>query len=418
MINVTTGDETARFGFRGTDLGFLTPTRHGYVIASFGDTFDGYPGTTGWRSPVILRSSNRDLAAGLRWDNAVGGARANQVWDYRHVGENGTVNGTNFDCFTIIPNDIIHLPDGRYMASGFRVKKWGNDGEQSMCWTLSNAWHYSDQRDGEVWHPARLADGTLYEWPKTDPTAFLFQNVSMVMTDPTGEADPYVYMFGTPEGRHTGPRAGVYLRRVHWQKMWNDAEYEQWGWSGGRWQWGRDVFPTPILKPSVPGATIGEINAQIIEGRVVLAYCDGMIGAVTRTAPRPDAVWTNPQLHATHVTAPAMYAPSVHPYSTLDAPYMHLSQWHTDHPAAGTFYGTKFWSLDPLDAPALKNDPSSAPAVGDVTGTVDDDSVEGTTTPTCTDLSALTVGELVDVLTDNTTVDRDELIEALRQREN
>lgn len=416
LVNVTSGAATKRFGFEATDLGYLVPTRHGYSMAIFGDTFDTKVGSPGWRSPVILRTSNRDLANGLKWDNAVGGQRAKQVFDYQHIGDRGTVNGKNHDCFTIIPNDIIHLPDGRYMASGFRVIRWGSEGDQSMCWTLSNAFFYSDEPHGEVWYPARTVGdlGRVYEWPKTDPIGFKFQNVSMIMTDPTGESDPYVYIFGTPEGRHTGPAAGIYLRRVHWAKMWDNSAYEQWGFVGGAWKWGADVVPTPILKPSIKGQTIGEINAQVIEGRVVLAYCDGMIGAVTRVATRPDAVWTDPQLHANHIIAPAMYAPSIHPYSTLDAPYMHLSQWHENHPIAGTFYGTKFWAIDPL--PKVKIVNNVPDPVGDVGAVADTDSVEGTSAPVADNLQSLSIDALVDILTSESHIDAGDLLEELKSR--
>ncbi|MGH2257683.1 hypothetical protein ACQ1ZF_14370, partial [Enterococcus faecalis] len=80
------------------------------------------------------------------WDNAIHGINyANQMWPYRHVGESGTVNGRNFDAFTIIPNDVIQLPDGNYLGNGFRVKRWGQGGVQRMCWTLSAAWFWSNE---------------------------------------------------------------------------------------------------------------------------------------------------------------------------------------------------------------------------------------------------------------------------------
>lgn len=69
------GAETARFGFRGTDLGFTATTNHGYCITIFGDTFDQPvpQNSTGWRSPVGLRQSNQDSQNGIRWDNCLGG---------------------------------------------------------------------------------------------------------------------------------------------------------------------------------------------------------------------------------------------------------------------------------------------------------------------------------------------------------
>ncbi|MHA4750863.1 hypothetical protein ACX0FG_16295, partial [Enterococcus faecium] len=70
------------------------------------------------------------------------------------------------DAFTIIPNDVIQLPDGNYLGNGFRVKRWGQGGVQRMCWTLSAAWFWSNEPHAEVWDVCRHENnlGTLYEW--------------------------------------------------------------------------------------------------------------------------------------------------------------------------------------------------------------------------------------------------------------
>lgn len=404
VINTTTGAPTSKWGFTGTDLGYLVPTRHGYSLALFGDTFNGpHPNDSqgGWRSPVILRTSRRDLGQGLHWDNAVGGTRAKQVLDYRHIGDKGTVNGTSFDCFTIIPNDAIHLPDGNYLANGFRVKKWGSDATQHMCWTLSNAWFWSADKHAETWDPCRHETnlGQLYEWKNTGRDA-LFQNTTMVMMDPDGKTDPYVYVFGTPEGRKVD--GGIYLRRAHWQHLCNDTAWEFWRWDGKAWGWSKQGNPTAILRPTVKGTPIGEVNAQVIDGVVVLAYVDGPLGAVTRTSVAPDNVWTDPQVHATMLTAPNLYAPSVHPFSSLDAPYMHMSQWYSND-TLGTFYGSKFWSMSALTDPRPAADESQDPeAGGDLHR----------------DLSSLTAGELAEELTKTTDVPASELAAALASKAN
>lgn len=406
IVNDTTGDATARFGFRGTDLGYFVPTRHGYVMSIFGDTFNGSnPNNSGggWRSPVILRQSNRELAQGLRWDNAVGGSRAKQAWPYNHVGDKGTVNGTNFDAFTIIPNDMIHLPDGNFLGNGFRVKRWGSDLAQGqfMCWTISAAWFWSSEVHGETWAACRHETdlGRAYEWRNQGRDA-LFQNNTMVMMDPDGKSDPHVYVFGTPEGRKAN--GGVYLRRAHWQHLCNDSAWEFWGWDGTRWVWGKDVQPTPILQPSVPGTAIGEVNAQVIDGVVVLAYNDGPVGAVTRTAVAPDAAWTDPQVHATMLTAPNLYAPSVHPYSTLAKPFMHLSQWYSNLPILGSMYGCRLWRMDALTDPRTKvTDPEAV-------------SPDGSTL--CRDLSSLSAKELAEELSSNSSVNTSELAAALSSK--
>ena len=148
--------------------------------------------------------------------------------------------------------------------------------------------------------------------------------------------------------------------------------------------------------PTLPKGSIGEINAQIIEGVVVLSYCDFGVGAVTRTALRTDAVWTDAQLHATQLSVPNMYAPSVHPYSTLDKPFMHLSQWKHD------FYGVKFYAMDALRRPLNLPVPESTAI--------------GTPAPMCMDTSAMTAAELADMLTSDTAVSAADLAKELAKR--
>lgn len=392
LINKTTGKPTEQFGFRGTDLGYFVKTNHGYCLSLFGDTFDNpMPGGTGWRSPVMTRQHNADLDNGLKWDNAAGGTRAKQLVDYVHSRKAEAYN-TPYKPFTIIPNDAAHLPDGRYVMSTFVVRSWEKHGPHSWL-TWGNKWYVSDDKHAENWKPATFSDlggrpmqfdnDTNQEWCK-------FQNASLVMHD-----DGYLYMFGTESGRTQG--GGIYLARVKWQEFNHLFKWEFWGWTGEKWQWGTN-HASPILMPTLANRAIGEINAQVIEGQIVLAYVDYGIGAVTRTATHPASVWTDAQVHATQDTVPNLYAPSVHPYSTLAKPYAHISQWHDK------FYGCGFYALDPLR--------SAKPVEPDT----DDGTVEGTPLPTCTPTDELTAAELADMLTANTSIDPAKLALELGKR--
>lgn len=393
-INTTTGSATAPFGFRGTDLGYFALTNHGYCMSVFGDTFDNpMPGGPGWRSPVILRQSNRDLDKGLKWDNAVGGARAKQVVDYKHHSAS-TANTTRYAPFTIIPNDIVHLPDGTYLMSTFVVRSWQRSGAHSWV-TWGNKFYTSADKHGENWAPATFADlgGRPMQFDNDPAQGWrFFQNASLVV-----HPDGYLYMFGTESGRTDG--GGIYLARVKWQD-WNHLfKWEFWGWTGTKWQWGTKA-PSPILMPTLPGRAIGELNAQLIEGVVVLAYVDYGVGAVTRTATHPAAVWTDAQLHATQADTPNLYAPSVHPYSTLAKPYAHISQWTKD------FYGSKFYALEPLRDPR--------PVEPDT----ENGTAEDTNLKLCTSVDNLTAAELADLLTADTSIDAGELAVELAKRLN
>lgn len=361
-VGVTTGQgRTDRFGFMGTDLGYLTLTNHGYVIATFGDTFESaLPGGPGWRSPVMLRTSNRDLENGIRWDNAVGGSYAKQVISYRR-NLNTKRNGWD-DPFTVIPNDVIHLPDGQYLMSAHHVRTWARVGRASW-WSFCNRLYQTRERNAEDWYASDWAD-----LPGNGPAQFnndhgawrVFQNATFVL-----QGD-YLYMFGTESGRTSG--GGIYLARVPWQKWDHLFTWQFWGWTGTGWAWGTQ-YPTPILMPSLEGGAIGEINARIIEGVVVLSYMEYANGpslswsaAVTRTAPTPDAIWTAPQVHMTSDMQANPYAPAIHPYSTLDKPFMHLSQW-----TGGTLYGCHLYGLGALVRPGAGDgvvDVSGLPTMG------------------------------------------------------
>lgn len=123
LVKELTGpNETGRWGASATDLGFPAITNHGYTITIFGDTFVDHVGGSGWRSPVGFRQSNPDIENGIRWDNAIGGAYAKEMINYQH---RGTVHAGELpDGFTNIPNDLIHLPDGRYMMTTFAIRSW------------------------------------------------------------------------------------------------------------------------------------------------------------------------------------------------------------------------------------------------------------------------------------------------------
>lgn len=380
QVKVLTGPgETDRFGFNATDLGYPFKTQHGYTITLFGDTFNNTPDPDpdpDWRSPVGLRQSNPDIHNGIQWDNAIGGARAKQLFPYQHGGDEGT---------TQIPCDGIHLPDGRYFATAFMVKDWHTDPTQGMCHTLGARWWTSTQRDAEDWERTIDLDTGRqnFDFPN-EGKWWWFQNSTMIMLDPTGHADPFVYLYGTKEGRYRGAGAGIYLARCDWRHLNERHRWEFWGQVHGRWGWSTDRDPWPIITPTF-GGFIGELNAQVIDGRVVLAYQDEFLGAVTRTSPRPEGTWTLPKLHVTHIQQPSLYAPAIHPYSRLDRAQMLLSQWVR---AGSTTlqYRTVQWEVD-LRGFGVDLLPRSVRGV--VSGFGDTPAGEGSTGPLTAPLDAI-----------------------------
>lgn len=338
--------ETDRFGFLGTDLGFTARTNHGYCISIFGDTFDtAEPGSQGWRCPVGLRQSNADIENGIRWDNCIGGDRAKEMVPYTHYDEQ-TARDTVGLPVTEIPNDLIQLPDGRYMMTTFGVRDWAvppngvaSPGGSWRTW-YSRMWT-STETNAEFWGPTYNLETNRLNmdfWNYGDLWSH-FQNNSMVMWP----GEPFVYIYGTNEGRWNG--GGIHLMRVPWDHMWHPSWYRFWGCdSAGVWDWRPTGPSTPILLPIIGGTAIGEVSVQVVEGMVVLSYCDGTLGATTRTAPYPTGLWSLPKVQITPPMAPNLYAPVVHPYSTLNRTQWLVSQWITDVDGRTTTYGVRQWS--------------------------------------------------------------------------
>ncbi|GAA0613507.1 hypothetical protein GCM10010174_33910 [Kutzneria viridogrisea] len=341
-----TGEETAGFGFRGTDLGFTAKTNHGYCISIFGDTFDQPvpQNGTGWRSPVGLRQSNADIQNGIRWDNCIGGGAAKQMIPYDHRDAN-TARNEPGQVVTEIPNDLIHLPDGRYMMTTFGVRDWAIQSEGGIpspggSWRTwySRQWT-STETHAENWERTWDLDNNRENMDFWNEGLWShFQNNSMIMWPNEG----FVYIYGTNEGRWNG--GGIHLMRVPWDKMWQRSQYTFWGADdAGRWDFRPNGPSTPIIAAPSPFEAIGEISAQVIDGRVVLSFLNGARGAVTQTAPYPTGLWTAPRTHVTFAQAPYLYAPIVHPYSTLGSAQLLVSQWINPGPDS-SFYGVRQWS--------------------------------------------------------------------------
>ncbi|RVW06525.1 DUF4185 domain-containing protein [Rhodococcus spongiicola] len=419
FVKLLTYDETAPFQMPSTDLGYVAQTNHGYTITLFGDTFDDGPDGhlgqgNGWRSPVGLRQSNPDIENGIRWDNAIGGARAKKMIPYESRG--GIFSGELPDGFTNIPNDLIHLPDGRYIMTTFAIRSWAHDATDGNSWaTFHSRMWTSTETHAEHWGRTWDVEGNHenFDFPNWGEWSH-FQNNTMIMFP----GEPWVYIYGTNEGRWQD--GGIHLMRVDWRTMWNRSTYEFWGeYAPGVWEWRRFGHTTPILRPtfSGPGQYIGEISAQVIDGRVVLSYVDGSIGAITRTSPRPEGIWTLPKMQISRDFKPTLYAPCIHPYSRLGRAQMLLSEWDREWQPDGptTYYGTKQWEVDLNGIIFSTSNPRLAEETGNVAeGVVNPEGHTGELTPR---IDKLSTPDLVAVLADNADddIDRSDIAEVVEK---
>ncbi|TCM40209.1 uncharacterized protein DUF4185 [Kribbella sp. VKM Ac-2568] len=158
---------TNQFRMQATDLGFPVRTPDGRMLFMFGDTFENpVVGGGWWRSPVALWSTTTNLAGGVKWSGAVGGAAAQQLWDYPH--DNPTFS-------TVLPSDVITFGGSMYLHAMV------NKGLGNVVWT--EIWR-SDNSGASWYH-------TGAKFP-SDIDGGLFQLLTW------GEGnDGYVYVYST-----------------------------------------------------------------------------------------------------------------------------------------------------------------------------------------------------------------------------
>ncbi|MFF4382657.1 DUF4185 domain-containing protein [Kitasatospora sp. NPDC001547] len=326
----TPGDSASAQGLGSGDLGIPYFREHdgtwGYV---FGDAWanpaqrDPYLG-----SPVMLAQADFDRSGGssisFTWAMPTGG-QANQLFDYAHQADNG--HGWEF---SRIPNDCIEF-GGRTYIQYTSVATWtppaGYDG------SLMSGVAYSDDH-GVTWRDYP------YHWPgDTQGTnQSMYGMWSFAGIDPDG----WLYVFSkrwNGTHRNTADGGAIQLFRIRPDdfRAGNFGAQENWAYLNGSWQWTTAVGPSVILS----GNNIGEFSVKRIGGRYCMSYFDVTDYSIcTRTASRPDAVWTAPKVQIAGNTAwppshwgrpqlPSLYGGYIHPGSAgADSLTLIVSQWN------------------------------------------------------------------------------------------
>lgn len=231
---------TDRFGMTATDLGVMTRTRSGRLLAIFGDTFQGErPGSNDWRAPVGLISDTKNLDDGIVWTQAAGPepSYARQLWYYPHVLPGGQRT-------TVLPSDVMTIGETVYLHTTAHFP-FGNVG-------FGEIWKSTDE--GRVW--------TLHG-PRLDTS--LHGELAQLWTWDLGD-DGYVYILST--GFHVERNQPVILRRVDKNRIDDPGAYEGWGWgrdSRGNWGWAWGREPSTVLDGGY-----GEMSLRRIDGQWVL----------------------------------------------------------------------------------------------------------------------------------------------------
>ncbi|MEV4619986.1 DUF4185 domain-containing protein [Asanoa sp. NPDC049573] len=311
LVQKVTGPDSpnntwGRWNVKATDLGIMWDNGSGQVLTAFGDTFGdawvgpgggGFgPGDVNWRSNVLLRSTDTNLADGMSFASAVTGAdgRAREVVPGLH--QDNEAGGE----VTKIPTAGIAVGSRQYL-SFMSVRRWGVPGQ----WDTNYARiAYSDD-NGTTW----VTSGTP-TWSNPSGTNH-FQQQAFVRNG------GYVYVYGTPSGR-TG---SLYLARVPEAQVLTQSAYRYW--NGTSW------VATESAAAAIVSGPVSELSVRYdsFSGKWLMMYLRGE-DIVLRAATGPTGAWGTPQIAVSSADYPGLYGGFFHPWSANGQLYFLMSQWN------------------------------------------------------------------------------------------
>ncbi|MFI5776124.1 DUF4185 domain-containing protein [Nocardia sp. NPDC051570] len=287
-----TGDSASGFGLGSGDLciPFQQPDgTWGYV---FGDCFVGQEATGVYiGSPVMVSQQTFDGsgATPIGFTGSQPQPTCAQLFTYLHKAD----NGFGYEV-SRIPNDAITLTVGgqsRMFIQYTSVNKWVTPPGSATDGSLMAGVAYSDD-GGSTWQDFD------YHWPGSAQgnNGSLDMMWSFAGVDPDGK----LYVFAKAwNGSHfyTADAGRIQLFRYDPVDFFNGRMQtrENWTFTGGAWQWASAgaAAPSSIFGP---GNNIGEFSVKRIADTYVMSYFDVSDSSIrTRTAPRPDAVWSAPR---------------------------------------------------------------------------------------------------------------------------
>ncbi|HEV7420831.1 MAG TPA: DUF4185 domain-containing protein [Mycobacterium sp.] len=302
-----------RFAITGTDLGIMwdngDPANH-QVLMAFGDT-NGYCGIPNkqWRYNALFRSQDGALSKTIAVPDGVVANKysGSPVWRAGISKQIINTIGQAPEETGIIPTAGVSVGNHQYL-NFMSIRDWNSPGS----WSTNFSAIAMSPDNGETWG---VYPGTI-----RTPTAGN-ENFQMGAFLKPGPGDPYIYSFGTPNGRS----GSAYVARVAPNLVPDLTKYEYWNSDNGSWVPGNPAAATPVI----PGP-VGEMSAQYntyLKQYLVL-YGNGANDIVMRTAPAPQGPWSPEQLLVPSMQIPGgIYAPFLHPWSTGRELYYNLSLW-------------------------------------------------------------------------------------------
>jgi Domain of unknown function (DUF4185) len=310
-VAVITGAESInttveRYKIKGTDLGIMWTDERGRILAAFGDTFgEGWaghgssqanPAAIDWRSNTLARSTDRNPADGMSFNNFVTDHPGHAKELLPSLKNNGVE-------MTKIPTGGVNI-NGRDFMAYMSVRKFTTPGQ----WiTNYSGIAYSDD-GGQNWK----------EVPSTHRpnTAALDEKFQMIAY---ARQDGFIYAFGTPNGRF----GDAHLARVPEQELLDKSAYEYW--TGERWQRGDSTIASPIV-----AGPVGELSVRydkILNSWQMMTMDESRGAIVVRLAPQPTGPWGEPITVATSKDYPHLYGGFLNPDSKGHDIYFTMTQY-------------------------------------------------------------------------------------------
>ncbi|WP_328394575.1 DUF4185 domain-containing protein [Nocardia sp. NBC_00416] len=284
-------------------------------------------------SPLLLVQDTFDPsgAVPIEFTGPVpGGGRAGQLFDYEHHAD----NGFGVTEISRIPNDVIEI-GGRtfiqYTSVHTRVRP-----DSAVDGSAFSGVAYSDD------HAASWTDFD-HHWP--GQALGIDGNPYGMWTFAGIDPDGYLYIFAKRwNGSHHYRHDRGYIQLFRYDPAdFFDGEFgaqQNWAHIDGKWGWhpADRHAPTPLF---APGNALGELSVKRIGSDYVMSYFDcADLSIKTRTATRPDAVWsaekiqvvhddTRPESHRGKPRLPCLYGGYIHPGSPAPTNLtLSISRWN------------------------------------------------------------------------------------------
>ena len=309
-------DTVERFGITGTDLGILWENGGAggtdQVHMALGDTMgDCSVDGDEWRSNILFRSSDRDLADGMRVDDAPmegPGMAASILPRTDQPGET-----------TVIPTAGVAVGTTQYLRY-MSVEAWGAPGE----WTTNYSALARSTDNGDTWIPvggtARTGTGNRALVPAELAPAHSHHVAGQMSA--LLKHDGHVYEYLTPSGRN----GSAILARVPEKQIEDMDAYRFWD--------GEDWVAEQNEAEVVLDGKVSELSVTWSPrlGRFIALYTDEKNDVVMRQALSPEGDWSGKDTLLSFEHLPTLYGAFAHPWSPAieangDDLYFTLSTW-------------------------------------------------------------------------------------------